>query len=190
MKIPGWSAEGWQVGGIKSLKDILNQNNPQCEADFMPRHRETVLSVLVFLHLHSPVMWEDQGFQALLPLIVPWIFAWENYKSTGTIRVLKLHVLFQTKDTIGLPCKRHIALKQPVYTCVSFPVLDSMAGIKRGESVCWTRSPLVHISLSSAFIWPRSGLMRLSERVPRAAIAHSSQAFTPFWALPLGIIAV
>lgn len=97
--------------------------------------------------------------------IVRWTFAWENYKSTGTIRVLKHHVLFQTENTIGLPCKRQVTLKQPVYACVSFshslyPLLygtDKKSGKKlSGHSVVNPLLQLVHILLCAAKCEKRS----------------------------------
>ncbi len=114
--------------------------------------------------------------------IVRWTFAWENYKSTGTIRVLKHHVLFQTENTIGIPCKRHVALKQLVYACVSFshslyPLLygtdkrveQSWAGIQWYTPCCsWSTSCCALPSARSVLLssgGQKSGLMCLSERV-------------------------
>lgn len=156
--------------------NLLNKSNLQREPDFRPLAVWHVIGKQYCPGLFSLWCGKDSDFKHFChrSSIVPWTFAWENYKSTGTIRVLKLHVLFQTENTIGLPCKRHNALNQPVYTCVSFPHslcaplygTDKKSGEKlSGHSAANPLSQLVHISLCAAkceercaFIWLRQNL--------------------------------
>ncbi len=134
---------------------------------------------------------------------VRWTFAWENYKSTGTIRVLKHHVLFQTENTIGLPANATRFETTCIRLCL-FPtpsILCSRHGQKEWKKLsrAFSCKPPVaagpHLAvrcqvreaLSFQLGSPKSGLMCLSERVPRCCdLSFFSCFFPPFVLFHLG----